>query len=58
MHKNLFLQNTILICAGKMLFLLKVLNVSLAKRYRLQIYACTSGSTQRTIRKLRVYHRW
>jgi len=28
-----------------MLFLFKLLNVSLAKRYRLQMYAWTTGST-------------
>jgi len=30
-----------------MLFLFKVLNISLAKRYRLQMYACATGGTQR-----------
>jgi len=28
------------------------------KSKRLQMYACTTGGTQRAIWKLRVYHRW
>jgi len=49
LNKTRNILNTILICARKMLLFFKVLNVSLTKKYRLQMYACTTGGTQRAL---------
>jgi len=49
LNKTRSILNAFLICAQKMLLLFKFLNISLTKRYRLQMYVCTTGGTQRNI---------